>query len=176
MDGAGVPLPGAVDVVLANCVFQHHDKAWLCVLLAAAGSTLGCLVLYGIGYVGGEVFIERRMSAAKFNKIRHDFEQHPMLALGLPAVLPPPFPFKIFVLAAGAFEMRWLEFVAVIFGARLVRFGALATLTVIFGRQIIDLFNSMFRRHWLAVLLSAVVVAIFFLVLRRVRRPVTQEA
>jgi membrane protein DedA with SNARE-associated domain len=164
LDGAGMPLPGALDAVVVTCVYQRPGSAWLLVLLAAAGSAVGCLVLYAVGYAGGEVLIARRMTPAKFAKIRNDFEDHPLLTLGLPAVLPPPFPLKIFVLSAGAFEMRWAHFLGVMFSARLVRFGILAALTVIFGPQVIELLNHVLRRHFaifLIVLAAAVLAALW---------------
>jgi membrane protein YqaA with SNARE-associated domain len=170
MDGAGVPLPGAVDAVVVTFVFQKPFASWLYVLLAAGGSTLGCLVLYLVGYLGGEVLIERRMSREKFEKVRGDFENHPILTLALPAVLPPPFPFKVFVLSAGAFEMRWLEFVGVIFVARIVRFGILSLLTILFGPQIVTVFTGVFRRHPLVSLLIIAAAIAGVWVIRKVRR------
>jgi membrane protein YqaA with SNARE-associated domain len=170
MDGAGVPLPGAVDAVVVTFVFQKPFNSWLYVLLAAGGSTLGCLVLYLIGYLGGEVLIERRMSREKFEKVRGDFENHPILTLALPAVLPPPFPFKVFVLSAGAFEMRWLEFVGVIFVARIVRFGILSLLTILFGPQIVTVFTGAFRKHPLVSLLIIAAAIAGVWVIRKVRR------
>jgi membrane protein YqaA with SNARE-associated domain len=163
LDGAGIPLPGAVDAVVVTSVHQHPGRSWLYIILAAGGSALGCLVLYGIGYAGGEVLIAKRMSPAKFEKIRDDFEAHPILTLGLPALLPPPFPLKPFVLAAGAFEMRWTHFLGVMFAGRFVRFGILAALTVLFGPQVITLFNNVFRHHlvvFLIVLAAAIVLAV----------------
>jgi membrane protein DedA with SNARE-associated domain len=98
------------------------------------------------------------MSARRFEKVRRDFEDHPVLTLGIPAVLPPPFPLKIFILSAGAFDMRWLHFATVVFVARLVRFGALAGLTIVFGPGIITLFTTLFRRHPAATLVAIAAV------------------
>jgi membrane protein YqaA with SNARE-associated domain len=158
LDGAGVPLPGAVDAVVVAFAYQRPASAWLYVGLAALGSAAGCLVLYLIGYLGGELFIERRMNRVKFDKIRNDFEDHPILTLALPAVLPPPFPFKIFVLSAGAFEMRWTHLLGVIFVARLVRFGILSVLAIRFGPNIVELGNNAIHKHLLLTLLSVVFI------------------
>jgi membrane protein YqaA with SNARE-associated domain len=133
LDGAGVPVPGAVDLIVATSVYQSPAKAWIYILLAAAGSTLGCLLLYVIGRLGGEVLVERRMSPEKFKKVQADFERHSFLTVAIPALLPPPFPFKIVVLSAGAFEMAWTHFLFAIFVGRLIRFGALSVLTIVFG-------------------------------------------
>lgn len=169
-DGAGVPLPGAVDAVLVSYVYMDPRHAWLFVLLGACGSVVGCLVLYLIGVWGGEMVVERRMSPQKFQKIRRDFDRHPFLTLAVPAVLPPPFPFKIMVLAAGAFEMRWTMFVIAILSGRLVRFAALSVLTIEFGPQVVTTFQSVVRDHpflSLAVVVAAVAVVLIVIRLRR---------
>ena len=170
LDGAGLPLPGAADAVLAAYVHQTPARAWLYVVLASTGSALGCLVIYLIGYWGGEVLIERRMPAWKFQKISHDFDHHPFLTVVLPAMLPPPFPFKLMVLAAGAFEMPWLHFLLAIALGRLARFTALATLTVVFGPQIIGVFQSLVHRHPLAALAAVLAVVAVVWAARRLRR------
>lgn len=169
LDGAGVPLPGALDAVAAAYIYQRPRAAWLYVLLTAVGSTLGCTVLYLIGRAGGEVVIERRMSPLRFEKVRRDFEEHPVLALGIPAVLPPPFPLKIFILSAGAFRMRWPHFALVVLVARLLRFGVLAGLTLAFGPGIVTLFNTAFRRHPVVALLALAAVVAAALLVRRLR-------
>jgi len=170
LDGAGLPLPGAVDAILAAYVHHSPSHAWLYVVLASAGSALGCMVMYLIGYWGGEVLIERRMPAWKFQKISYDFDQHSFVTVALPAMLPPPFPFKLVVLAAGAFEMRWPHFLLAIVLGRLARFGALAVLTIVFGPQIISLFQTVVRRHPLAAVAVVVVVLAIVLAVRRLRR------
>ena len=174
MDGAGVPLPGAVDAVLVSYVYADPARGLLFALLASCGSALGCLVLYLIGYWGGEMVLERRMSPVKFEKIRKDFDNHPFIALAVPSLLPPPFPFKIVVLAAGAFEMRWTQFLAAILAGRLIRFGALAMLTIKFGPKAIAVFNTAVRRHPLASVAVVAVAVIAILLIRRTRRPLLE--
>ena len=174
LDGAGLPLPGAVDAVLISYAYVHPGAVWLFVVLAACGSALGSLVLYMIGYWGGEVLIERRMSPEKFQKIRNDFDRHPFIAIAIPALMPPPFPLKVLVLAAGAFEMKWTEFLAAIAAARLVRFSALALFTIKFGPTAVKAFQRSIRSHPFALLAGiAVVVIIILLILgwRRRRKP-----
>ncbi|HXX15928.1 MAG TPA: VTT domain-containing protein [Candidatus Eremiobacteraceae bacterium] len=170
LQGAGVPIPAALDVAVAACVYQNPANAWLYVLLAAAGSALGCQVLYLIGDLGGEVLIAPRVSSANLQKIRRGFENHPVWTVALPAMAPPAFSCKISVLSAGAFEMRWLSFSSAIFGGRLVRFAALAVLTVIFGDQIVDLFSSFLRKHWMAVVIAATLAVAVVWSVRTFRR------
>jgi membrane protein YqaA with SNARE-associated domain len=166
-DGAGIPLPGAVDAVVASYVFANPARAWMYVPMAAAGSALGCLVLYAIGYAGGEALLRRRMPEWKFDKMRRSFDQHAISALMIPAILPPPFPFKIMVLAASAFEMPVVHFLLSIFAGRLARFAALAVLTIFFGPGIVTVVATLFTRHLaLTLIIVAAAVAIFLLIRR----------
>ena len=96
-----------MDAVVAGYVYKQPSKFFLYVILAAAGSAVGSIVLYLIGYTGGEVLLRKRLSAERFGRIHASFEKHEFWALMFPAMLPPPTPFKLFVLAAAAFEMRF---------------------------------------------------------------------
>ncbi len=171
VDGAGIPLPGAVDVVVASYVYAHPMRAWLYVPMAAVGSALGCLVLYAIGYAGGEALLRRRMPEWKFEKMRRSFDEHAIAALMVPAMLPPPFPFKIMVLSAAVFEMPVVHFLLAICVGRLIRFAALSVLTIRFGPQIVTLAGTLFRRHLaLSAAIIGALVLIFFLVRRAMAR------
>lgn len=170
IDGVGIPLPGAVDAVVATYVFNKPIMAWLYVLVASIGSVLGCLVLYFIGYQGGEVLLRKRMSPEKFEKTRRSFEDHRFLALMVPALLPPPFPFKVFVLSAAVFEMTLPHFVLAIFSGRLIRFAALALLTIKFGPHIVTFIGTSVRHHFGVVLLIVAALATLGFLVRRMRR------
>jgi membrane protein YqaA with SNARE-associated domain len=170
IDGMGIPLPGAVDAVFATYVYSKPMLAWWYVIVASVGSALGCLVLYFIGYQGGEVLLRKRMSEEKFERTRRSFEDHRLLALMFPAMLPPPFPFKIFVLSAAVFEMKLAHFLLAIVGGRLIRFAVLALLTIEFGPQIVTFSATVVRQHFGILLLVAAVAVAVWLALRRVRR------
>ena len=169
LDGIGVPMPGILDVAFANYVFNRPHLAWLYAVIAAAGSTLGCLVLYFIGYEGAEVVLRKRMSAQKFERTRLSFEKNRVWALMLPSMLPPPFPFKLFVLAAAVFEMKVKHFLMAIFAGRLIRFAALAALVIYLGPDIKNI--GVYLRHhlWVLAVVALAVVAIW-VIFRRARR------
>jgi membrane protein DedA with SNARE-associated domain len=169
LDGVGVPMPGVLDIAFAKYIHNQPHLAWLYVLVAAVGSTLGCLVLYFIGYEGAEVVLRKRMSPEKFERTRLSFEKNRVWALMLPAMLPPPFPFKVFVLAAAVFEMEVKHFLVAIFAGRLIRFAALAALVVFLGPDI-KVIGVFLRRHlWVLAAVACVAVVIWLLV-RRARR------
>jgi membrane protein YqaA with SNARE-associated domain len=133
----GVPL----DPVVATYVYQNRSHALLYPLLAAAGSAAGCILLYWIGYRGGEVLLLKRMPRAKFERIRATFDRHEFWALVVPSMMPPPFPFKVFALAASVFEMNFWHFLLAIFVGRLIRFLILGLL-------------ELFAQHWVVLILA----------------------
>src|SRR6202046_2004827 len=99
------------------------------------------------GCPGRETGLRKGISEERFLRIHQSFERNEFWALMFPAMLPPPMPFKIFVLGAAVFEMKFRDFLAAIFAGRFVRFMALALLTLWFGPQIVGLMASVFRRH-----------------------------
>jgi membrane protein DedA with SNARE-associated domain len=140
------------------------------VLLGSAGSALGSIVLYVIGYTGGEVLLRKRLSPERFEEIHESFDRHEFWALMFPAMLPPPAPFKIFVLAAAAFEMNFGHFLLAIFAGRFVRFLIEALLTLWFGPQIVTLTGSLFAHHFLCILVGVGALVVAWLIWRRAKR------
>ena len=169
LDGAALGLP--MDPIVATYVYQNRSRFLLYVLMASAGSALGSTVIYGIGYLGGEELLRKRISPKHFDKFHQAFEKHPFWSLMFPAMLPPPTPFKLFALAAAVSEMRFTHFLLAIFAGRFVRFLVLSILTLIFGPQFVRIFGSVFREHWPWVLTAvAVGLAIWLVVIRLKKR------
>ena len=150
----GMPL----DPVVASYVYLKPHLFWLYTLMGAAGSSAGCLVIYLIGYLGGEVLIERRIGKERFEKIRSRFEEQEFFALMIPSMLPPPTPFKLFVLSAAILEMRLPLFLAAIFIGRVIRFLILSLLVIEFGPEVVNLTANLLRQH--LVLVGVIVGAI----------------
>jgi membrane protein YqaA with SNARE-associated domain len=145
-DSALLGMP--VDAVVAFYVYQNHRRLLLYVIMASLGSALGSIPLYIVGYLGGEKVLRKRISEERFQRIHRSFEQHEFWALMFPGMLPPPMPFKIFVLGAAVFEMRFRDFLAAIFAGRFVRFLVLSLLTVWFGPQIVGVMGMVVRQHF----------------------------
>ena len=143
--------------------------------MASLGSALGSIPLYIIGYLGGEKVLRKRISEERFQQIHRSFEQHEFWALMFPGMLPPPMPFKIFVLGAAVFEMRFRDFVGAIFAGRFVRFLVLSLLTLWFGPQIVGLVGTLFRRHFYWVL-GVVAGGLVWSLRRRSKRRANSDA
>ena len=145
----GIPL----DPVVATYVYQDRSRFLLYALMAAAGSAAGCIILYIVGYKGGEVLLEKRIPQAKFSRMRNWFDRHEFWALMFPAMMPPPFPFKLFALAAAVFEMNFWHFLLAIFAGRMIRFVVLSVLVLKVGPQAVAFFSAMAAEHWKVLLL-----------------------
>jgi len=170
LDSAAVGLP--LDPVVAYFVYLKPHLFWLYAIMASAGSALGSMVLYAIGYKGGEVLLEKRMPKARFEKIKKSFEDHEFLALMFPAMLPPPTPYKLIVLSAAAFEMDWHKFLLAIFLGRMARFSILSVLVIFFGPQVISVITSLIKLHLTATLsvLAAILLLVFLVWRSRQKR------
>jgi membrane protein YqaA with SNARE-associated domain len=166
-DSALLGMP--VDFIVATYVYQDRKRMLIYVAMASLGSALGSIPLYLIGYLGGEKVLRKRIPEERFLKIHRSFERHEFWALMFPGMLPPPMPFKIFVLAAAVFEMKFRDFLIAIFAGRFVRFLVLSVLVLWFGPQILELFGGVFRRHWIWVLVAIGGLVCLWLVLRQRR-------
>jgi membrane protein YqaA with SNARE-associated domain len=166
-----------MDPLVAGYVYANPHKAWLYCLAGSIGSALGSLVPYGLGRAGGELFLLKRIDEARLKRIRDRFERQEFLALMVPAMLPPPTPFKLLVFSAGVFEMKPVAFLLAIISGRLVRFGVLSALTVIFGREIVDETRNLVKTHpTILVLILFGVFLVGYLLYRLLRQPAKEIA
>jgi membrane protein YqaA with SNARE-associated domain len=164
-DSALLGMP--VDAVVAAYVYNDRRHFLWYVILASLGSAIGSIPLYILGYLGGEKVLRKRISEARFQKIHASFERHEFWALMFPGMLPPPTPFKVFVLGAAVFEMRFRDFLAAVFAGRFVRFMVLSLLTLWFGPEIVQLTGKVFRHHFYWVFGVIVAGVMVWLVVRR---------
>ncbi len=137
LDSSSLPVP--MDAILAMYVWADKSHFWLYCLLAAVGSAIGGLVPYGIGRAGGELFLLKRVNRERFEQMRNRFERQEFLAVMVPSMLPPPMPWKIFVFAAGVFEMRVIPFLLAVLCGRIVRWMVLAGLVLKLGPGAVNL-------------------------------------
>jgi membrane protein YqaA with SNARE-associated domain len=175
-DSALLGMP--VDAIVATYIYQDRKRFLFYVVMASMGSALGSIPLYIIGYLGGEKVLRKRISEERFQRIHQSFDRHEFWALMFPGMLPPPMPFKIFVLGAAVFEMRFSHFLAAIFAGRFVRFLVLSVLTLYFGPQIVQLVGGLFRRHFYWGLAALAAIGIFVWLLRRgkAKKSIAQQA
>jgi membrane protein YqaA with SNARE-associated domain len=156
LDSSVIPVPGSMD--FATVLFSARDKQlWFYyALMATAGSVLGSFLTYRLARKGGKEALAKRLSKRRVDKVLKTFERWGFAAIAIPALLPPPFPFVPFIIAAGAMQYSRTKFLAAIAMGRLVRYGILAFLGARYGRHILSLFS----RHAYATLFIGVALIV----------------
>jgi membrane protein YqaA with SNARE-associated domain len=165
VDAGLFPIPPTMDLVLIGYVVANPSRMLLYCFAAAVGSALGSLIPYFIGRAGGELFLLKRINRARYEKLRDQFEKQEFFVIAIPAMIPPPFPLKLFEFAAGVFEMKPLPFALAIFCGKFVRFLAFGAITVFYGPTIVSTMGHALHEHLGLVLAGAggviVVIAVF---------------
>ena len=137
LDSSLLSLPEINDyLVIARC-FAHPRAVFFFPLFASMGSGLGCLLLYTILQRGGLAVLHRRFKLEHIQRVERAYARFGILALAIPALLPPPMPFKIFVATAGALQFPRRRFLITILVARSVRYYTEGILAVYYGRRVL---------------------------------------
>ncbi len=175
LDSSFLSLPEINDLLVILLVIQHKERMAYYALLATLGSLSGCLVLYFLGRKGGEALVRRRFGGPRLDRAMALYQRYGVLAVAIPAILPPPSPFKVFVLLAGVTRLPVLQFVTALALARGLRYFGEAWLAVRYGDQAIALLEE--NGHTVSLVVAAVVVAavVAYLFLSR-RRPADSGA
>jgi membrane protein YqaA with SNARE-associated domain len=140
-----LPLPGSTDLFLLWLI-AHSGNPWLLAPIAVAGSLGGGYTTWQIGRRGGEAALHRYVPARLLGRIVGWVEHHPVLAVFLPAILPPPIPLSPFVLASGALGVSRGRFLAVFGAARALRYSLIAWLGVAYGRHVVRLWTGTLQK------------------------------
>jgi membrane protein YqaA with SNARE-associated domain len=133
LDSSFLPLPGITDILLIVMVTRHTEGMPLYVAAATLGSVAGCLVMHTIGRKGGDALVRRRFSGPRVERATAALQRHGVMSVLIPSLLPPPAPFKIFVLLAGVVGISASRFAAAIAIGRGIRYLALGVLAVRYG-------------------------------------------
>jgi len=149
-----LPIPGLTDIMIILFAAQKTNPILL-VLLATAGSALGGYFSYQVGQSGGMAFLEKHVPPRIFKRVCTWMEKHAILAVALPALLPPPMPLSPFVLAAGVLKMSRTKFLTTFTISRAIRHSIAAWLGIHYGRQVLHLWNA-FSAKWANTILIAV--------------------
>jgi len=170
LDSAAVPLAGGPDAVLLLLAWRRPSLTWLLVLAATVGSTLGCMVLYGIGYKGGERALAR-FNPEKTARVERGMREHGIWAIIAAVLAPPPFPTKLVVLAAGVLRTGKAGFAAGVFVGRLVRFSFVGFLGARFGDQAAQVLKT----HYPTISLVLIGVILLIILIRLKTSPPHQD-
>ena len=142
LDSSLLSLPEINDyLVVARC-YTHPRAVFFFPMFAATGSVLGCLFLYTILKRGGIAVLHRRFRIEHVQRVERAYARLGILALAIPALLPPPMPFKIFVATAGALQFPRRRFLLTILIARSLRYYTEGVLAVFYGERVLRFFKD----------------------------------
>lgn len=170
LDSSFISLPQINDLLVVAMVLEKPARMPYYVAMATLGSVVGCFVIYLLANKGGEAVLRRRLSSGRVDRALGLYRRYGVLALMVPALLPPPAPFKLFVLGAGLAGVRPLKFVLGIAIARALRYGILGILTIYYGQQAVELMRANGPGVGLAIAGIIVLAAIAWFFWRKRRR------
>lgn len=142
LDSSFISLPQINDILVVLMVTEHKTRMPYYASMATLGSVAGCYVIYYLARKGGDAFLRKRLKAGHVEHALALYQRHGVLALIVPALLPPPAPFKLFVLAAGVANVRPWQFVGAIAVARGARYFALGMLAIYYGDAALELMRT----------------------------------
>ncbi len=137
LDSSLLSLPEINDYLVVGRCFKQPSAVFYFPMLAAIGSVLGCLLLYTIMRRGGQALLRRRFKRENIEKVERAYARYGFLAIAIPALLPPPMPFKIFVATAGTLEYPRWKFLVTVMVARAFRYYVEGILAVFYGRRVL---------------------------------------
>ena len=170
LDSSFLSFPEVNDLLIIWMVTRHKSLLLYYALMATAGSVLGCLVLYYIARKGGEAFLRKRFKEHHVEGGLKLFQKYGLLMVIVPALLPPPAPFKIFVLLAGVVAVPVWQFTAAVFIARFVRYGGEGLLAVFYGDAAGEFLKAHAKEGGLWLSGTALLLGILWIVWQRRRR------
>jgi membrane protein YqaA with SNARE-associated domain len=171
LDSTFVPLPSSADALMLLLSTTHPSWMLLYAFMATAGSALGCLILYLISRRAGARALNR-FSERKQARVKYWIERYDAIAVLVATLLPPPFPFKLFVVSAGVFRFSLMRFMLAIVAGRAFRFLLEGYFAVKYGVQAKEILAKYYP--WIG--LSLVAAIVLFVVLKRVLRRGQTEA
>ena len=140
-------------------------------LLTTLGSVIGCALLYAVGRKGGEALLRKTFADERIAKVQRWYQRHGILAVIIPSLLPPPTPFKIFVLSAGTFGISWPKFITAVVIGRGIRYFSEGILAVMYGPSAIEFVHNNYGKIGLVIAIVIVISAVIFFSYGRHRVP-----
>ena len=170
LDSSFLSLPEINDILVIVMVIENKELMAYYASMATLGSVAGCLLLYGIGSRGGQPLLRKRFGGPRLERAMELSRKYGVLAVAVPAILPPPAPFKVFVLLAGVARVPLLQFVLAVTFGRGIRYFGESWLAVRYGDAAIEMLAQ--NGHTVSVMLAVGILllgATYFL-WRRFRR------
>jgi membrane protein YqaA with SNARE-associated domain len=168
LDSSFLFLPLGNDFLMLGLSARHHDRVWIYVITATLGSVSGILLTLWLSQKGGEKFAKKPNRALKYVESR--MKKNAGWALTIGSLMPPPFPFTLFVAAAGALQVPFRKVLPYVAAGRLLRFTIEGVLAIVYGRWILSLANSPALKITMIVMIVIAVAGSAYSIFTWVRR------
>jgi membrane protein YqaA with SNARE-associated domain len=167
LDSSLLSLPEVNDyLVIARCI-KYPSAVFYFPLFAAVGSVLGCWLLYSIMRRGGQALLRKRFSPESIQRVERAYARFGILAIAVPAILPPPLPFKIFVATAGTLEYPRWKFLLTVMIARSFRYYIEGTLAVFYGERVLAFLKANGLKILVITAAAAAAGLVIYLIVKR---------
>jgi membrane protein YqaA with SNARE-associated domain len=133
LDSSFLPLPGVTDILLIVIVARAPDQMLLAAMSATVGSVCGCLVMHYVGRKGGDVLVRKRFARERIERATASLTRHGVMAVLIPSLLPPPAPFKVFILLSGVIGIPASRLATAIAIGRTIRYVIVGGLAARYG-------------------------------------------
>jgi membrane protein YqaA with SNARE-associated domain len=163
-DNSIIPLTGSMDVLTIWLAARHHEPWPYYAFMATLGAVIGGYITYALARKGGKETMERKLSRKRAAQVSKAFGRWGFFAVAIPALLPPPFPFVPFLIAAGAGQYSPRKFLGALTLGRGVRYTIGAGLGYHYGRHILRFFNQYYKPAMAILIGLAVIGAVLSLV------------
>jgi len=170
LDSSFLSFPEVNDLLVVGLVMQHPHRLVYYAGMATLGSVAGCFALYYVARRGGQGFVEKRFKAKHIEAGRRLFQKYGILMIVVPALLPPPAPFKIFVLLAGIMGVPAWQFLVAVFSARFVRYFGEGLLAMYYGDRAMAFLHEHAREIGLGLAGAALVGGVVWIAISRRKR------
>jgi membrane protein YqaA with SNARE-associated domain len=174
LDSSFLSFPEVVDLLIIWFVSAHKGRMVYYALLSTLGSMAGCFALYLVGRKGGEAFLRKRLGERHVNRAMTVFQKYGLLAIFVPSLLPPPFPFKPFVLAAGVARVRPSDFLLAVGLGRGARYFGEGILALWYGERAAGFLRDNARPVSLTLAAVALAVGVGWIWFQKHRRTSTR--
>jgi len=168
-DSSFLSLPEVNDLLLMTFSIDNPASMPKLAFLTTLGSIIGCAILYSVGRKGGEALLGRKFSPDRVLRIRQWYRKYGVLAVIVPSLLPPPTPFKVFVLAAGAFGISWPRFIFAVAVGRGIRYFSEGLLAIEYGNDAIRFVHDNYGKIGIGISVLLVATVIIYVFARRRR-------
>lgn len=170
LDSSFLSFPQVNDVLVMLLSAKYPERMIYYAGMTTAGSLLGCYALFAVARRGGEVFMRKRLKGAHVDRAIRLYQRFGILAVVVPALLPPPVPFKVFVILAGAANVATWRFVVAIVIGRGIRYFGQGYLAVLYGEQALDYMQAHGAEIGIALAVLALASGLGLVMLRRRRQ------